>query len=121
MSSNPQCSFVSCARRNLEFNVTDSPIILPCDNLTSVNTNNTIGGNYSYCHNEELLVSQSTNYYTLELDISFNGATVCCYNHDIEACGICYNLIIYCKCVYMCIYCIVTCDFLRCSNRSGSH
>ena len=83
--------------------MTDSPVILPCDNLTPVNTTNTIG-NYSYCRNEELLVSQSTDYYTLELDISFNGATVCCYNHDTEACGICYNLIVYCKCSFVYTY-----------------
>ena len=81
--------------------MTDSFVVLPCDNLTPVNTTNTVG-NYSYCRNEQLLVNQSTDYYTLELDISLNEATVCCYNHDIEACGICYNLIIYCK--YLCAH-----------------
>ena len=97
MASNPQCSFASCASRTLELNVTDSPVILPCDSSTPVNTTNTIG-NYTYCHNDVILVNQSSSYYNLEYDISFNGDTVCCYNHDLEACGVCYNVIVYCKC-----------------------
>ena len=102
MSSNPQCSFARCARKTLELLVTDSPVILPCDNLTLVNTTTNRTGNYSYCHNENLLVNQSTSYFTLDYDRQFDKTTVCCYNHDIEACGVCYDLTVYCK-FYMCL------------------
>jgi len=81
--------------RSLELNETDSPVILPCDNTTPVNTNNTIAGNYSYCYNEILLVNQSTSYYSLDFDYTFDKGTVCCYVQ--EVCQICYNFIVYCK------------------------
>ena len=98
--SNSGCSFASCVRKSLNLYVTDSPVILPCDNLTPINTIS-VTGNYSYCHNKDLLVNQHNSFYTLDYDSSFDGTTICCYNHDIEACGVCYDLTVYCK-SYMC-------------------
>ena len=99
--SDPQCSFAtSCARRTLELNETDSPVILPCDNSTLINTID-MTGSYSYCHGELLLVNQGIGYYSLEFNFTYNGATICCYNHNQDACGVCYDLIVYCKYMYM--------------------
>ena len=123
-SSDLFCSFASCPRRTLELNVTDSPVILPCDNFTLINTsNNAVSGTYSYCLDGLLLSNQSTSYYTLEFDYSFNGKAICCYNHDRDTCGICYNLIVYCKYLYVGLLrvcsIIVTCCLLRCSKKPG--
>lgn len=104
VSSNPQCSFPFCtAMKDLILNETDSPITLPCDGSTPLNTSDTVSGSYSYCKNELLLVNQSSNFYTVTIDSTLDGASICCYNHDQEVCGICYDLTVYCKCFYMCI------------------
>ena len=84
--------------KTLVLNETDSPVILPCDNRTAINTSDTVTGNYSYCKNEMLLVAQSSSYHHLIFNSNFDKTTICCFDHDQNACAICYNLVVYCKC-----------------------
>ena len=131
MSASPYCTFVSCPSRTLELNATD-PVTLPCDSTTPVNTNDTVAGNYSYCNGNDVVVNRSTGYHTFEFNYMHNGATICCYNHDQDTCGVCFDLTVYCKCIcaYQClhvlvyiyvfvchvyVFVLVICDLFRCS------
>ena len=88
----------------MELNETDSPVTLSCDNFKVINTTDRVVGNYSYYLDDMLLTNQLTSYYTLEFNFTYNGRRICCYIQNKDACGICYHLTVFCKCLYLHIF-----------------